>query len=61
MTPEQKAIQLVIRFERSLGPNTGVIAAEICVEEIRQELAMWSASGEPMKFYNSVKDELEKL
>jgi hypothetical protein len=34
MTIEEKAKELVEKFEIALGPNTGIVAAEICCDEV---------------------------
>lgn len=44
MRPEEKAKDLVARFEKALGPHTGAVAAEICVDEILEAMhADWTA------------------
>lgn len=61
MTPEEKAKELVERFEKSLGPNTGIVAAEICVNELLQDKWERHNIGRPTIFWEQVKEQLQKL
>lgn len=59
MTPEEKAKQLVDRFEKALGSNTGIVAAEICVDEV---LDTYHSNLNPeVKYWEQVKQYIQLL
>lgn len=66
MTPEQKARELVDRFERLLGPNTGIIASEICCDEIMQQNEKIKEQNhiwwrDEKEYWESVKQHIQSL
>lgn len=54
---QQKARELIDKFEKSCGPNLGIIAAEICVREILDFASNYFGDGE--SYWQKVLDEIE--
>jgi hypothetical protein len=63
MTPEEKAKYLIDRFRRVLGVDepTAIVATEKLVEEVMQAICGCSASVEPLRYWEQVRDYVETL
>lgn len=75
MKPTEKAKSLVEKFERSLGPNAGVVAAELCCDEIissyqqtikdkdlyAHQPSIELSAKDTIRFWQQVKEEIQKL
>jgi hypothetical protein len=56
---QQKAKELIEKFEKSCGPHLGVIAAEICVQEILDFASNYFGDAEI--YWQKVLDEIQSV
>lgn len=66
MTPEEKAKELIDKFERYLGGNNGIIAAELCCDEVIAEIEDLQQNcvlefPMALAYWQQVKEAIQKL